>query len=172
MHVKGFTKLNPHMPEPIRGTYSGLASRAAIEHLQELGVTAVELMPVHSRVDDRHLVSHGLCNYWGYNTLSFFALETRYASASDPDGVINEFKRMVKQLHEAGIEVILDVVYNHTAEGGVAGPTLSFKGIDNKAYYRHDEDDNYVDVTGCGNTFAASNPQNVRFIVDSLRWWI
>ncbi|RLT06873.1 MAG: glycogen debranching enzyme GlgX [Planctomycetota bacterium] len=174
MHVKGFTKLNPHMPEPIRGTYSGLASRAAIEHLQELGVTAVELMPVHSRVDDRHLVSHGLCNYWGYNTLSFFALETRYASASDPDGVINEFKRMVKQLHEAGIEVILDVVYNHTGEGNERGPTLSLRGIDNASYYRLMPHNRryYQDFTGCGNTLNMQTPRVLQLIMDSLRYWV
>ncbi len=174
MHVKGFTKLNPHVPEPVRGTYSGLASRAAIEHLKELGVTAVELMPVHSHVDDRHLVTHGLCNYWGYNTLSFFAPETRYSSASRPDEVINEFKNMVKRLHEAGIEVILDVVYNHTGEGNERGPTLSLRGIDNASYYRLMPHNRryYQDFTGCGNTLNMQTPRVLQLIMDSLRYWV
>ena len=174
MHVKGFTKLNPHVPEPLRGTYSGLASRAAIDHLKELGVTAVELMPVHYRVDDRHLVSHGLCNYWGYNTLSFFAPETRYSSASRPDEVINEFKNMVKRLHEAGIEVILDVVYNHTGEGNERGPTLSLRGIDNASYYRLMPHNRryYQDFTGCGNTLNMQTPRVLQLIMDSLRYWV
>ncbi len=174
MHVKGFTKLNPHVPEPLRGTYSGLASRAAIDHLKALGVTAVELMPVHYRVDDRHLVSHGLCNYWGYNTLSFFAPETRYSSASRPDEVINEFKNMVKRLHEAGIEVILDVVYNHTGEGNERGPTLSLRGIDNASYYRLMPNNRryYQDFTGCGNTLNMQTPRVLQLIMDSLRYWV
>lgn len=174
MHVKGFTKLNPHVAEPLRGTYSGLASRAAIDHLKELGVTAVELMPVHYRVDDRHLVSHGLCNYWGYNTLSFFAPETRYSSASRPDAVINEFKNMVRRLHEAGIEVILDVVYNHTGEGNERGPTLSLRGIDNASYYRLMPNNRryYQDFTGCGNTLNMQTPRVLQLIMDSLRYWV
>jgi len=174
MHVKGFTKLHPDVPEPVRGTYSGLASRAAIQHLKELGVTAVELMPVHSHVDDRHLVMHGLCNYWGYNTLSFFAPETRYSSASRPDEVINEFKNMVKRLHEAGIEVILDVVYNHTGEGNERGPTLSLRGIDNASYYRLMPNNRryYQDFTGCGNTLNMQTPRALQLIMDSLRYWV
>ena len=174
MHLKGFTKLNPDVPEPVRGTYSGLASRAAIDHLQELGVTAVELMPVHSHVDDRHLVTHGLGNYWGYNTLSFFAPEPRYSSASRPDAVINEFKNMVKRLHEAGIEVILDVVYNHTGEGNERGPTLSLRGIDNASYYRLLPNNRryYQDFTGCGNTLNMQTPRVLQLIMDSLRYWV
>ena len=174
MHIKGFTKLNPLVPEPLRGTYSGLASRAAIDHLKELGVTAVELMPVHYRVDDRHLVSHGLCNYWGYNTLAFFAPETRYSSASRPDEVLNEFKNMVKRLHEAGIEVILDVVYNHTGEGNERGPTLSLRGIDNASYYRLMPNNRryYQDFTGCGNTLNMQTPRVLQLIMDSLRYWV
>ena len=174
MHIKGFTKLNPLVPEPLRGTYSGLASRAAIDHLKELGVTAVELMPVHYRVDDRHLVSHGLCNYWGYNTLAFFAPETRYSSASRPDEVLNEFKNMVKRLHEAGIEVILDVVYNHTGEGSERGPTLSLRGIDNASYYRLMPNNRryYQDFTGCGNTLNMQTPRVLQLIMDSLRYWV
>jgi isoamylase len=174
MHVKGFTRLHPQVPEPLRGTYSGLASRAAIDHLKELGVTAVELMPVHYRVDDRHLVSHGLSNYWGYNTLSFFAPESRYSSASRPDQVINEFKNMVKRLHEAGIEVILDVVYNHTGEGNERGPTLSLRGIDNASYYRLMPNNRryYQDFTGCGNTLNMQTPRVLQLIMDSLRYWV
>ena len=174
MHVKGFTKLHPDVPEPVRGTYSGLASRAAIHHLKELGVTAVELMPVHAHVDDRHLVMHGVCNYWGYNTLSFFAPETRYSSASRPDEVINEFKNMVKRLHEAGIEVILDVVYNHTGEGNERGPTLSLRGIDNASYYRLMPNNRryYQDFTGCGNTLNMQTPRVLQLIMDSLRYWV
>ena len=174
MHVKGFTKLHPDVPEPVRGTYSGLASRAAIHHLKELGVTAVELMPVHALVDDRHLVMHGVCNYWGYNTLSFFAPETRYSSASRPDEVINEFKNMVKRLHEAGIEVILDVVYNHTGEGNERGPTLSLRGIDNASYYRLMPNNRryYQDFTGCGNTLNMQTPRVLQLIMDSLRYWV
>ena len=174
MHIKGFTKLNPLVPEPLRGTYSGLASRAAIDHLKELGVTAVELMPVHYRVDDRHLVSHGLCNYWGYNTLAFFAPETCYSSASRPDEVLNEFKNMVKRLHEAGIEVILDVVYNHTGEGNERGPTLSLRGIDNASYYRLMPNNRryYQDFTGCGNTLNMQTPRVLQLIMDSLRYWV
>ncbi|MEZ6066154.1 MAG: alpha-amylase family glycosyl hydrolase [Planctomycetaceae bacterium] len=135
MHVKGFTMKHPEIPRHIRGTYAGLAHRAAIRHLKQLGVTAVELMPVHHHVDDRHLVERGLTNYWGYNTLSFFAPDIRYASDKSPQGCMREFKQMVRTLHRHGIEVILDVVYNHTGEGNELGPTLSLRGLDNSNYY-------------------------------------
>ncbi len=173
-HVKGFTQLHPEIPKPLRGTYSGLASRAAIDHLKMLGVTAVELMPVHYHVDDRHLVSHGLSNYWGYNTLSFFAPDSRYSSASRPDEVIQEFKSMVKRVHEAGIEVILDVVYNHTGEGNERGPALSLRGIDNSSYYRLMPNNRryYQDFTGCGNTLNMQSPRVLQLIMDSLRYWV
>ena len=170
LHVKGFTKQHPEIPEQLRGTYAGLASAPAIEHLTRLGVTAVELMPVHSFVQDKHLVEQGLSNYWGYNSIGFFAPEMRYSAT----GGIDEFKTMVKRLHSAGIEVILDVVYNHTAEGNRMGPTLSFRGIDNTAYYRLVPDDlrYYMDFTGTGNTLNMMNPQVLRLIMDSLRYWI
>lgn len=173
-HVKGLTKLHPEIPMPLRGTYSGLASRACIDHLKKLRVTAVELMPVHHHVDDRHLVTHGLSNYWGYNTLSFFAPDTRYSSASRPDEVIHEFKSMVKRLHEAGIEIILDVVYNHTGEGNEKGPTLSLRGIDNSSYYRLLPNNHryYQDFTGCGNTLNMQSPRVLQLIMDSLRYWV
>jgi glycogen operon protein len=173
-HVKGQTKLHPGVPEPLRGTYSGLASRESINHLKKLGVTAVELMPVHYHVDDRHLVTHGLANYWGYNTLSFFAPDTRYSSASQPDKVISEFKSMVRRLHEHGIEVILDVVYNHTGEGNERGPTLSLRGIDNASYYRLMPNNRryYQDFTGCGNTLNMQCPRVLQLIMDSLRYWV
>ena len=174
MHVKGQTKLHPKIPQALRGTYSGLASGASIEHLKKLGITAVELMPVHYHVDDRHLVSHGLSNYWGYNTLSFFAPDTRYSSAGEPEEVIHEFKSMVKRLHEAGIEVILDVVYNHTGEGNEKGPTLSMRGIDNASYYRLMPNNRryYQDFTGCGNTLNMQTPRVLQLIMDSLRYWV
>ncbi len=174
LHVKGFTRLHPGVPEPLRGTYAGLASRAAIDHLKEMGVTAVELMPVHYHVNDRHLVSHGLGNYWGYNTLSFFAPDSRYSSAGRPDEVLHEFKSMVKRLHEAGIEVILDVVYNHTGEGNEHGPTLSLRGIDNASYYRLMPNNrrHYQDFTGCGNTLNMQTPRVLQLIMDSLRYWV
>ena len=170
LHVKGFTKQHPEIPAQLRGTYAGLASAPAIEHLTRLGVTAVELMPVHSFVQDKHLVEQGLSNYWGYNSIGFFAPETRYSAT----GGIDEFKTMVKRLHSAGIEVILDVVYNHTAEGNHLGPTLSFRGIDNAAYYRLTPEDPryYMDFTGTGNTLNMMNPQVLRLIMDSLRYWI
>ncbi|MCA3748373.1 MAG: glycogen debranching enzyme GlgX, partial [Rubrobacter sp.] len=150
LHVKGFTRLHPEIPPHLRGTYAGLASAPAIEHLKRLGVTAVELMPVHFFIDDKHLLDRGLRNYWGYNSIGFFAPDTRYSAT----GSINEFKTMVKRLHSAGLEVILDVVYNHTAEGNHLGPTLSFRGIDNAAYYRLVPGDrrHYMDYTGTGNT--------------------
>ncbi|MCA9034915.1 MAG: glycogen debranching protein GlgX [Planctomycetaceae bacterium] len=173
-HVKGFSQLHPDVPEPIRGTYSGLASRAAINHLKKLGVTAVELMPIHYHVDDRHLVANGLSNYWGYNTLSFFAPDSRYAAASQPEEVIHEFKNMVKRLHQSGIEVILDVVYNHTGEGNELGPTLSMRGIDNASYYRLMPNNRryYQDFTGCGNTLNMQCPRVLQLIMDSLRYWV
>jgi len=174
MHVKGFTKLHPEVPENLRGTYAGLGSDAAISYLQDLGVTAVELLPVHHHIDDRHLVDRGLSNYWGYNTLNFFAPESEYAAANSPVDAVREFKTMVRNLHAAGIEVILDVVYNHTAEGNHLGPTLSFRGIDNAAYYRVSPENPryYMDFTGCGNTFNMQNPRVLQLIMDSLRYWI
>jgi isoamylase len=170
LHVKGFTKSHPNIPEELRGTYAGLASAPAIEHLKRLGVTAVELMPVHSFVDDRHLVDKGLKNYWGYNSIGFFAPDMRYSAT----GSISEFKTMVKRLHSAGLEIILDVVYNHTAEGNHLGPTLSFRGIDNAAYYRLVPDDlrYYMDFTGTGNTLNMMHPRVLQLIMDSLRYWI
>ena len=172
MHVKGFSQMNRAIAAPFRGTYEALTTEAAIEHLQRLGVTAVELMPVHHHAYDRHLVERGLSNYWGYNTLSFFAPDVRYA-ANGTDSV-REFKRMVKALHSAGLEVILDVVYNHTAEGNHLGPTLSLRGIDNVSYYRLMPEDKryYLDFTGCGNTLNMQSPQVLQLIMDSLRYWV
>src|SRR3954453_10675891 len=174
VHVKGFTKRMEAVPEKLRGTYAGLASEAAVQHLLNLGVTAVELMPVHHHVDDRFLVDKGLVNYWGYNTLGFFAPDTRYATQPSPDAAVREFKMMVRSLHAAGIEVILDVVYNHTAEGNELGPTLSWKGIDNAAYCRLSPDDPryYTAFTGCGNTLRMTNPRVLQLIMDSLRYWV
>ncbi len=174
LHVKGFTKLHPDVPEHLRGTYSGLACEAAVAHLKRLGITAVELMPVHHRVDDRHLVERELSNYWGYNTLGFFAPDTRYASSGTGLESVREFKRMVHSLHAAGIEVILDVVYNHTAEGNHLGPTLSLRGIDNAAYYRllPEQPRYYMDYTGCGNTLNMQQPRALQLIMDSLRYWV
>jgi isoamylase len=174
VHVKGFTMTHPDVPEPLRGTYAGLASPAAISHLKSLGVTAVELLPVHHKVDDRHLVERGLSNYWGYNTLGFFAPDSRYSSAGTHGEQVREFKAMVKTLHEEGIEVILDVVYNHTGEGNHLGPTLSFKGIDNPSYYRlvGDSPRYYMDYTGTGNTLNVRHPRTLQMIMDSLRYWV
>ncbi len=174
MHVKGFTKLHPKVPEPLRGTYEALTTEAAIEHLQRLGVTAVELMPVHHHAYDRHLVERGLSNYWGYNTQAFLAPDIRYSASGLPDESVREFKRMVKALHSAGLEIILDVVYNHTAEGNQLGPTLSLRGIDNRSYYRLVPDDQryYLDFTGCGNTLNMRSPQVLQLIMDSLRYWV
>ncbi|BAU48061.1 glycogen debranching protein [Sulfurifustis variabilis] len=170
LHVKGFTKLHPDVPPPLRGTYAALATEAPLEHLKRLGVTAVELLPVHQFVDDRILVEKGLRNYWGYNSIGFFSPEWRYSAT----GEIDEFKTMVKRLHSAGIEVILDVVYNHTAEGNHMGPTLSFRGIDNAAYYRlvADNPRYYMDYTGCGNTLNMRHPRVLQLIMDSLRYWV
>ena len=173
-HVRGMTRLHPEVPEHLRGTYAGMASEPIIEHLKSLGVTALELMPVHYFLQDRHLVDKHLRNYWGYNTLGFFAPEPWYASNPErPADVVREFKQMVKDLHNAGIEVILDVVYNHTAEGNHAGPTLSFRGIDNLAYYRTVPGDqrHYMDFTGCGNTLNMVHPHSIQLLMDSLRYW-
>ncbi len=169
LHVKGMTRLHPLVPAPLRGTYAGLATEPVVEHLKSLGVTAVELMPVHAFVDDRHLVERGLKNYWGYNSIGFFAPDMRYSAT----GSIKEFKTMVKTLHSHGIEVILDVAYNHTAEGNHLGPTLSFRGIDNAAYYRLAADPRYyMDYTGCGNTLNMMHPRVLQLIMDSLRYWV
>jgi isoamylase len=173
-HVRGLTKLHPDLPAEERGTYAGLAHPAVIEHLTGLGVTAVELMPVHQFVSEHALQERGLANYWGYNTIAFLAPHNGYAAARQPGGQIAEFKAMVRALHDAGIEVILDVVYNHTAEGDHRGPTLSFRGIDNTAYYRLNDDDRtyYVDYTGCGNSFNVRSPHALQLIMDSLRYWV
>jgi isoamylase len=170
VHVKGFTIRHPEVPAGLRGTYAALATAPVIDHLTQLGVTAVELMPVHTFVDDRHLIERGLRNYWGYNSIGFFAPEPRYCAT----GTINDFKTMVKTLHSARIEVILDVVYNHTAEGNHLGPTLSFRGIDNPAYYRLVPDDPryYMDYTGTGNTLNMLHPRVLQLIMDSLRYWV
>ncbi|MGK9147554.1 glycogen debranching protein GlgX [Plantibacter flavus] len=174
MHVKGFTKQLADVPLELRGTYAGLGHPAAIRYLTDLGVTAVELLPVHQFVQDSHLEEQGLRNYWGYNTIGFFAPHGEYAAAGDTGGQVDEFKAMVKALHAAGLEVILDVVYNHTAEGNHQGPTLSFKGIDNAAYYRLVEDDreHYFDTTGTGNSVNVGHPAALGLIMDSLRYWV
>jgi isoamylase len=174
LHVKGFTKLNPHIPPDVRGTYAGLGSQSAIKHLRDLGINAVELLPIHTHTNDPFLQDKGLTNYWGYNTLGFFSPDPRYAAASEPASVVTEFKTMVRNLHDAGIEVILDVVYNHTAEGNQMGPTVSFRGIDNSSYYRLSPEDPryYVDYTGCGNTLNMRNPRVLQLIMDSLRYWV
>ena len=170
VHVKGFTQQHPEVTQALRGSYAALGTAPVIDHLKLLGVTAVELMPVHSIIDDRHLIEKGLRNYWGYNSIGFFAPDMRYSS----NGNINEFKTMVRQLHSNGIEVILDVVYNHTGEGSRLGPTLCFRGIDNASYYRLAPDDprNYVDFTGCGNTLNMRHPRVLQLIMDSLRYWV
>ncbi|MBK7235989.1 MAG: glycogen debranching protein GlgX [Sterolibacteriaceae bacterium] len=170
MHVRGFTIGHPEVPPQLRGTYAALATAPVIDHLKRLGITAVELMPVHAFIDDRHLLEKGLRNYWGYNSIGFFAPDPRYLAV----GSISEFKTMVKSLHSAGIEVILDVVYNHTAEGNQLGPTLSLRGIDNVAYYRLVADDRryYMDYTGCGNTLNLRHPRVLQLLMDSLRYWV
>jgi isoamylase len=170
LHVKGFTIRHPRVPEALRGTYAGLGTAPVIDHLLNLGVTAVELMPVHYFVDDRQLIERGLRNYWGYNTIGFFAPASRYSATSS----VNEFKTLVKTMHSAGIEVILDVVYNHTAEGNQLGPTLSFRGIDNPVYYRTvgDNPRYYTDYTGTGNTLNMRHPRVLQLIMDSLRYWV
>ncbi len=171
LHVKGFTKLHPDVPENLRGTYAGLASAPVIAYLRKLGVTAVELLPVHYHIDENFLAERGRSNYWGYNTLGFFAPDPRYA-ATGMEGAVDEFREMVRELHRAGIEVILDVVYNHTAEGDDHGPTLSLRGIDNSAYYRLEKNDQrYIDFTGCGNSLNVAHPRTLQLIMDSLRYW-
>jgi isoamylase len=174
MHVKGFSKRNANVPEKLRGTYAGLGHQASIDYLKALGVTAVELLPIHEMVDDGHLLDRGLRNYWGYNTLGYFAPAARYSSGGDRGEQVREFKEMVKALHAAGIEVILDVVYNHTAEGNHMGPMLSMKGICNTTYYRLVEGDqrHYMDYTGAGNSLNVRNPQVLKLLMDSLRYWV
>ncbi len=173
-HVKGMTMLHPDIPDNLRGTYAGMATAPIIHHLKEMGVTAIELMPIHQRVDERFLSTRGLTNYWGYNSLSFFAPDIHYTSFRGWLSAIREFKMMVRSFHAAGIEVILDVVYNHTAEGNELGPTLSMRGIDNLSYYRLGGEDfrHYKDFTGCGNTLNMQHPQVLQLIMDSLRYWI
>jgi len=174
LHVKGFTAQHPDVPPALRGTYAGLAHPAAVAHLQELGVTAVELMPVHHFVSEPHLLRRGLTNYWGYNSVGYFAPHAAYSSSGSGGEQVREFKAMVRALHAAGIEVILDVVYNHTAEGDETGPTLCWRGIDNPAYYRLESDDpaRYRDYTGCGNTLDARLPHVLQMVMDSLRYWV
>ncbi len=174
-HVKGISILNPDVPENLRGTYAGLAHESTIAYLKDLGVTTIELLPVHQFVSEQRLIRQGLSNYWGYNTLNFFTPHAAYASREAQLGgtgaVLREFKGMVKLLHEAGLEVVLDVVYNHTAEEGMTGPTSSLRGLDNKNYYRQNDDGTYVDVTGCGNSVNTATPAAQRLILDSLRYW-
>ncbi len=171
VHVKGFTQRHPDVADELRGTYAAMGSAAAIDYLTTLGITAVELLPVHQHISDRHLVERSLTNYWGYNTIGFFAPEVRYSATGEP---VSEFKTMVKRLHDAGIEVILDVVYNHTGEGNHLGPTVSFRGVDNASYYRLSPEDlrYYVDYTGTGNTLDATSPRVLQLIMDSLRYWV
>ena len=172
VHVQGFTARHPAVPAHLRGTYLGLASEAAIRHVLELGATAIELLPVHHSASEPRLLERGLTNYWGYNTLAYFAPDARYATS--PDSAVADFKTMVRALHDAGLEVILDVVYNHTAESCRRGPTLSLRGIDNRSYYRLDPHDPaaYLDFTGCGNTLNATHPRVLQLIMDSLRYWV
>lgn len=173
VHVKGFSVRNPDVPESLRGTYAGMAHPASIAYLKQLGITAVELLPIHHFIDEGHLIDKGLSDYWGYNTLGYFAPMARYSSSGDQGGQVREFKEMVKALHAAGIEVILDVVYNHTCEGNHLGPVLSWKGICNRTYYRMVEDNPefYMDYTGTGNTLNVRHPQVLKMIMDSLRYW-
>ncbi|HLL76038.1 MAG TPA: glycogen debranching protein GlgX [Pyrinomonadaceae bacterium] len=174
LHVKGFTKLHPRVPERLRGTYAGLAHPAAVEHLLSLGVTAVELMPVHQFVSGKNLADQGLVNYWGYNSIGFLAPDARYSASGATGEQVSEFKTMVRSLHREGIEVILDVAYNHTGEGNHLGPTLCFRGIDNAAYYRlvAGNPRYYMDYTGCGNTLNMTHPRTLQLIMDSLRYWV
>ncbi|MFD8798002.1 glycogen debranching protein GlgX [Streptomyces atroolivaceus] len=173
LHVRGFTKLHPDIPPELRGTYAGLAHPAAVGHLRRLGVTAVELLPVHQFAHEDHLLRRGLHNYWGYNSIGYFAPHAGYAASGTAGQQVGEFKQMVRALHDAGIEVILDVVYNHTAEAGELGPMLSLRGIDNRGYYRLQPDARrYADYTGCGNTLHVVQPQVLRLITDSLRYWV
>ncbi len=173
VHVKGFTARHPGVPDHLRGTYAGLASPAAVDHLVQLGVTAVELLPVHHFVSEHHLVAHGLSNYWGYNSIGYFAPHAGYSASGATGGQVREFKTMVRSLHAAGIEVILDVVYNHTAEGDHRGPTLGFRGIDNPVYYRLEDDQSrYGNYSGTGNTLDTRHPEVLRLVLDSLRYWV
>jgi glycogen operon protein len=174
LHVKGFTMQHPEVPPELRGTDAGLTCPAVLNYLRSLGISAVELMPVHQFVSDKHLVDQGLTNYWGYNTIGFLAPDARYASSGVMGQQVAEFKTMVKTLHREGIEVILDVVYNHTAEGNHLGPTLCFRGLDNAAYYRLVADNRryYMDYTGTGNTLDMTHPAVLRLIMDSLRYWV
>jgi glycogen operon protein len=176
LHVKGFTRLHDRVPEELRGTYAGLASPAVVEYLQDLGITAVELLPVHQFASEPALAARGLANFWGYNSIGFFAPHNAYSASGDRGQQVTEFKQMVKALHAAGIEVILDVVYNHTAESGPLGPTLSFRGLDDRGYYKRVDPEvdpgTYWDVTGCGNTVDAGAPHALRLILDSLRYWV
>ncbi|WP_109481378.1 glycogen debranching protein GlgX [Paraburkholderia sp. C35] len=171
-HVRGYTKLHPEVPEKLRGTFDGLAQKAVIDHIKRIGATTIELLPIHSFVNDQTLLDKGLTNYWGYNTIGFFAADPRYFARGP--GVIEEFKEMIDRLHDAGLEVILDVVYNHTAEGNERGPTLSFRGIDNASYYRlmPDEARYYINDTGTGNTLNLSHPRVLQMVTDSLRYWV
>jgi isoamylase len=173
-HIKGLTETHPDIPEEIRGTYAAIGHPVMISHLKNLGITAIELMPVHHFANDSTLLDKGLSNYWGYNTIGFFAPDSKYSSSTTPGGQVQEFKAMVRDLHEQGIEVILDVVYNHTAEGNHMGPTLSFRGIDNAAYYRLVDDDQkfYMDYTGTGNTLNVRHPHSLQLLMDSLRYWV
>jgi glycogen operon protein len=171
-HVRNLTKRHPQVPEPLRGTYAAMAHPAIIGHLQSLGVTSVELLPVHAFTHEPELVARGLPNHWGYNTLGFLAPHGPYAAATDPQAQLDEFKTMIRALHGAGLEVILDVVYNHTCEQDRKGATLSWRGLDNRAYYRLDERGHDIDVTGCGNTFDLRHPMAVRMVLDSLRYWV
>ena len=180
LHVKGYTKLHDRIPEELRGTYAGLGHPVVTSYLRDLGVTAVELLPIHEFVSEQHLSEHGLSNYWGYNSIGFFAPHSAYSASGDRGQQVTEFKQMVKNLHDAGIEVILDVVYNHTAESGATGPTLSFRGLDDLGYYRRaypnprdaHQPDTYWDITGCGNTVNTESPAALRLILDSLRYWV
>ncbi len=174
VHVKGFTARHPQIPAELRGTYAGLSHPAAVDYLSKLGVTAIEILPVHQFIHDAHLVERGLCNYWGYNSIAYLAPHNGYASKGQPGEQVREFKQMVKTLHNAGLEVILDVVYNHTAEGNHLGPMLCFRGIDNAAYYRLMEDDPrfYMDYTGTGNSLNMRHPHVLQLIMDSLRYWV
>jgi isoamylase len=173
-HLKGLTALHPKVPARLRGTYAGLACEPVIKHLKQLGITSVELLPVHASVDEGHLAKHGLNNYWGYNTLGYFAPEPGYSASSEPQEQVNEFKTMVRTLHAHGLEVILDVVYNHTCEGNHLGPMVSFKGLDNLAYYRLVSGNAryYMDFTGCGNTLDLTHPNVLQLVMDSLRYWV
>jgi isoamylase len=174
LHVKGFTQRMPGVPEKLRGTYAGVAAEAAVRHLLDLGVTAVELLPIHYHLDDRHLLEKKLTNYWGYNSLGYFAPHPEYATVEEARASVQQFKRMVRGLHTAGLEVILDVVYNHTAEGNQMGPTLSMRGVDNASYYRLSPQDPryYMDFTGCGNSLNMTHPRVLQLIMDSLRYWV